>query len=709
MANCSDYISADDLKTGKQAVQHIEHVAKSKDTNGAHALTVTDTIRGEQVTNLTLDGMEAQFQTAQNERETEFEASQADKEARFQQFLLNSGYQFLGDYENGPYTITELNQVIRYQGELWRLNASTTPPYTTTGINSTSWAVDVTHLVSVGDAALRQELSGKTTGKGDSLVAHAFNTTNGDSITVGTYLTNFESLRSFYKTSDNGDWGPAVTRASAYSSTNGIAIRVDGLFQIKTQPSYSSNCTFIGLGRFTGFYCADDAPIVLAYANGKSNITIRDMSFNGGMTSATTVKNSTRGLRFINCTNIDLIRVWGTRFADWGFSFETCDGVRAYHGTVFGGGLGLPGGRDGLHFLNCRNVDVFDWDVESGDDCVASTTEGGFDSYNLRFRAIRGKSDIASLITIGFESDLSGTQDNVKINDVYPKTPGSVRYVVQCRGATANSIKSVTISQVFGKSNLYGMYLQNIKRAVLNDITVDSITQHGIYATTCDSIRGTDVIANTVATGFDGMQFASCNRVSLTRPAANNAPTFNAQFNACGVVSIDDANFVDAGTAAARFVNCTRVTFHGDALNTVGAYGISQAGNTYIKEKPGSRISGVTSAYNSIPNNGVTDDAYAYGDISQDSATTISSASVYTTDRMTVTASATGQIDVVFTRQMRTNRYGVKVQPYGSSPVRHRVGPKSQTGFSIFFDNFSGTAINASFYLEINNSGGASV
>ena len=160
MANCSDYISADDLKTGKQAVQHIEHVAKSKDANGAHALTVTDTIRGEQVTNLTLDGMEAQFQEAQ-----------ADKEARFQQFLLNSGYQFLGDYENGPYTITARNQIIRYQNEFWRLNAATNPPYTTTGINSTSWTTDVTHLVSVGDATLRQDLASNSPDFGGALVS----------------------------------------------------------------------------------------------------------------------------------------------------------------------------------------------------------------------------------------------------------------------------------------------------------------------------------------------------------------------------------------------------------------------------------------------------------------------------------------------------------------------------------------------------------
>ncbi|HBS5689430.1 TPA: hypothetical protein MAK49_003444 [Klebsiella pneumoniae] len=108
---------------------------------------------------LTNTGRNNQFQDAQNQRESDFVASQADKEARFQQFLLNSGYQFLGDYENGPYTITARNQIIRYQNEFWRLNAATIPPYTTTGINNASWATDITHLVSVGDANLRQELS----------------------------------------------------------------------------------------------------------------------------------------------------------------------------------------------------------------------------------------------------------------------------------------------------------------------------------------------------------------------------------------------------------------------------------------------------------------------------------------------------------------------------------------------------------------------
>ena len=116
----------------------------------------TDRFRVQRLTNT---GRNNQFQDAQTQRESDFFASQADKEARFQQFLLSSGYQFLGDYENGPYTIAARNQIIRYQNEFWRLNAATNHPYTTTGINSTSWTTDVTHMVSVGDAAIRQELA----------------------------------------------------------------------------------------------------------------------------------------------------------------------------------------------------------------------------------------------------------------------------------------------------------------------------------------------------------------------------------------------------------------------------------------------------------------------------------------------------------------------------------------------------------------------
>lgn len=55
--SCGSYVSADDLKAAKQSILHIEHVATSTDANGNPALFVTDNIRGNDVTNTTLDGL----------------------------------------------------------------------------------------------------------------------------------------------------------------------------------------------------------------------------------------------------------------------------------------------------------------------------------------------------------------------------------------------------------------------------------------------------------------------------------------------------------------------------------------------------------------------------------------------------------------------------------------------------------------------------
>nr|DAO82118.1 MAG TPA: endosialidase chaperone [Caudoviricetes sp.] len=80
------------------------------------------------------------------------------QQLRFNTFIQNSGYDVIGDYTNGPLTVHEYNQLVRYDGELWKLNASTSIPFTTSGNDAASWSSDSVHFVSVGDAALRQEL-----------------------------------------------------------------------------------------------------------------------------------------------------------------------------------------------------------------------------------------------------------------------------------------------------------------------------------------------------------------------------------------------------------------------------------------------------------------------------------------------------------------------------------------------------------------------
>src|SRR5690625_3627826 len=75
-------------------------------------------------------------------------------EQDFQQFLINSGYDDIGDYGPGI-EITARNQIFWRDGELYRAGAALELPYTTTG----DWGEEESLFVAVGDAALRQELS----------------------------------------------------------------------------------------------------------------------------------------------------------------------------------------------------------------------------------------------------------------------------------------------------------------------------------------------------------------------------------------------------------------------------------------------------------------------------------------------------------------------------------------------------------------------
>ena len=96
--------------------------------------------------------------------EASFAAAQRDRSERFDAFIASSGYEVIGDYASQPVTFTERNQLMLKDGELWKPKASVALPYVTTGV----WASESAGFVSVGDAALRQELASPT---GSRLVA----------------------------------------------------------------------------------------------------------------------------------------------------------------------------------------------------------------------------------------------------------------------------------------------------------------------------------------------------------------------------------------------------------------------------------------------------------------------------------------------------------------------------------------------------------
>lgn len=94
--------------------------------------------------------------------EQEHDRQISSQEARFQQFLLSSGYVFLGDYQDGPFQFSARNQYILYNNQYYRLNAATNVGFTTTGTTAASFANDVSHFVLIDGDTLRQELASGT-------------------------------------------------------------------------------------------------------------------------------------------------------------------------------------------------------------------------------------------------------------------------------------------------------------------------------------------------------------------------------------------------------------------------------------------------------------------------------------------------------------------------------------------------------------------
>jgi hypothetical protein len=110
----------------------------------------------------------------------------AGMEQAFSDFLVASGFEFIGDYDaDGPLTITRANQVFTKSGEYWSAGPSLVLPYTTVN----NWVVDQPKFVSRGDSIIRQDLASSTPTKGVSLVSGA-----------ARYITNAAVLRTLPKT-----------------------------------------------------------------------------------------------------------------------------------------------------------------------------------------------------------------------------------------------------------------------------------------------------------------------------------------------------------------------------------------------------------------------------------------------------------------------------------------------------------------------------
>lgn len=73
----------------------------------------------------------------------------SEKEQQFNEFLLTQGIQEIGEYEDGPYTLTGFNQAIKKGEYLYRLSTTQSLPYTTVGVTDEAWDEDKQNFIQI--------------------------------------------------------------------------------------------------------------------------------------------------------------------------------------------------------------------------------------------------------------------------------------------------------------------------------------------------------------------------------------------------------------------------------------------------------------------------------------------------------------------------------------------------------------------------------
>ena len=479
-----------------------------------------------------LTDFESRFDFRLAEQESVFAESLVDKENRFQQFLGDSGYVFLGDYEDGPFQFSARNQYIRFQNQFYRLNKSTDTGFTTTGTDETSFANDVTHLVLMDGDTLRQNLGSSEEGMGAWLVAYLA----GDSAvarTVAARLRDFVSLHDYWYPTDGTDYAPALNKALSVSPH---VLIPPGKHYLKSTVSLISGTRLIGLGP----NCILSSPeavssngaemITVLRTTGASDILLQGLTIEGGCSEIVSTKRAVRGVRFIECQDVRVIDCEVNNTGDWALSFEKNDRVSVsrykHRGTVV---TNLNGGRDGLHFLDCVDFSATDLDIVSGDDMVGCTSETR-DQRNASIKGVRGYSGIGSCVIFNEEGTTTNSTVNVMVEDVRVTNGQTVRNVVRVQSINGANVTGVIIRGIRGTGRNHGIQVTSaatMTNVDISDVNVTSVNQHGVYLNRINNLSASGR-ATAQNSSFDGWNITSCNYFDV-QPAALSSPGWGVQ------------------------------------------------------------------------------------------------------------------------------------------------------------------------------------
>ncbi|HEY0209407.1 glycosyl hydrolase family 28 protein [Acerihabitans sp.] len=404
--------------------------------------------------------------------------------------------------------------------------------------------------------------------------------------TVLDFLGLFVYPETFYQSGDGDNWQPALTRANTYAVANNRMLVIMRKYQVLSTWELISNTNIYATGG-GGLFTLTDTPITLIRASNATNLRIIGLDIDGGVTGAITSKNSTRAVRFININKLSLVGCRAGNSADWCLSIETCESVRIYDTTIYGGGRGLPGGRDGIHLLDSSDIVIDRADIESGDDCIGITSEY-VGTKNITVRRIVGKSDIGSIVIYNEEKP-GGTYasmpcTNLDISDAKTKDDAIVRDVVRVIKYGTNSvIEDVSISKVRGNAYSHALYVSGVTKLRHRDIQVHSTQAHGIYITNCEDVEGDAEGSSDVATTtFQGVSIYNSSHI-YAKYSSRSSNGFGLQLNGITrsvikpfCINCGGGLFASNSGGGARVVNSTDVILSEGILD--GDDGITYTG-----------------------------------------------------------------------------------------------------------------------------------
>lgn len=367
----------------------------------------------------------------QNQKE-ELDAQVLSQEQRFSYFIMNSGYKFVGEYTDGPLTITEYNQLIRYQNEFYKLTASTTLPFTTTGNDATSWANDSLHFVSVGDAALRQELSAPG---GASLVGYSF---NGAAYSVRTVLSKLRD--SAANIEDFGAVGDGIADDTAAFKTANNLLQADTYIALSPGKSYKiSGVTFtnkISLGCPNGrAKIISDTGVHWIIPTGDLDISIENIDI------IPTLKPDIN-----NKTTAVSIEVTQKNFGPGGFA--VISGVRVKKGTTSGFYTGIAVKNQSVTLDGCEVVlreshtnpaakdgSIANWEVNSGDGILLDGTTYSYLRNCKVYYATNAFRSVGQIEDVHFYGCMALTNRRCFVFDSLSR-PANQHRINNCHGST---------------------------------------------------------------------------------------------------------------------------------------------------------------------------------------------------------------------------------------------------------------------------------